>query len=74
MTIEEAYQTYGHLVYVTTEGDSLLWLCRRFYGSDLGYYRRILEVLNPRVNWLHLPVGVVIEYLPAEVVESNRLY
>lgn len=60
MTIEEAYQSYGYLTYVSSEGDSLLFVSRRLYGSDSSYYRRVLQVLNPRVDWLSLPGGVSI--------------
>lgn len=74
MTIEEAYQSYGHLTYRTSTGDSLVWVCRKIYGSDLGYYRKILTVLNPRIDWVALASGVDIVYLPVEVVVSNTLY
>lgn len=73
MTIEEAYQSYGYLTYVSSEGDSLLFVCRRLYGSDSSYYRRILLVLNPRVDWLSLPGGVSIVYLSPDVVSMNSL-
>lgn len=73
MTIEEAYQSYGYLTYVSSEGDNLLFACRRLYGSDSSYYRRILQVLNPRVDWLSLPGGVSIVYLSPEVVSMNSL-
>ena len=71
MTIEEAYQSYGYLTYVSSEGDSLLFVSRRLYGSDSSYYRRILLVLNPRVDWLSLPGGVSIVYLSPDVVSMN---
>lgn len=73
MTIEEAYQSYGYLTYVSGEGDNLLFVCRRLYGSDSSYYRRILLVLNPRVDWLSLPGGVSIVYLSPDVVSMNSL-
>ena len=73
MTIEEAYQSYGYLTYVSSEGDSLLFVSRRLYGSDSSYYRRILQVLNPRVDWLSLPGGVSIVYLSPDVVSMNFL-
>jgi hypothetical protein len=73
MTIEEAYQSYGYLTYVSSEGDSLLFVSRRLYGSDSSYYRRVLQVLNPRVDWLSLPGGVSIVYLSPEVVSMNSL-
>jgi hypothetical protein len=73
MTIEEAYQSYGYLTYVSSEGDSLLFVSRRLYGSDSSYYRRILQVLNPRVDWLSLPGGVSIVYLSPDVVSMNSL-
>lgn len=73
MTIEEAYQSYGYLTYVSSEGDSLLFVSRRLYGSDSSYYRRILQVLNPRVGWLSLPGGVSIVYLSPDVVSMNSL-
>ncbi len=73
MTIEEAYQSYGYLTYVSSEGDSLLFVSRRLYGSDSSYYRRILLVLNPRVDWLSLPGGVSIVYLSPDVVSMNSL-
>ena len=73
MTIEEAYQSYGYLTYVSSEGDNLLFVSRRLYGSDSSYYRRILLVLNPRVDWLSLPGGVSIVYLSPEVVSMNSL-
>lgn len=73
MTIEEAYQSYGYLTYVSSEGDSLLFVCRRLYGSDSSYYRRVLQVLNPRVDWLSLPGGVSIVYLSPDVVSMNSL-
>lgn len=74
MTIEEAYQQYGYLVYEASEGDSLLWVCRQLYGSDASYYRRVLRVLNPGVNWLCLSVGQRIEYLSSDVVSANELF
>lgn len=73
MTIEEAYQSYGYLTYVSSEGDNLLFVCRHLYGSDSSYYRRILLVLNPRVDWLSLPGGVSIVYLSPDVVSMNSL-
>lgn len=73
MTIEEAYQSYGYLTYVSSEGDNLLFVSRRLYGSDSSYYRRILLVLNPRVDWLSLPGGVSIVYLSPDVVSMNSL-
>ena len=73
MTIEEAYQSYGYLTYVSSDGDSLLFVSRRLYGSDSSYYRRILQVLNPRVDWLSLPGGVSIVYLSPDVVSMNSL-
>lgn len=73
MTIEEAYQSYGYLTYVSSEGDSLLFVSRRLYGSASSYYRRILQVLNPRVDWLSLPGGVSIVYLSPDVVSMNSL-
>nr|DAT13699.1 MAG TPA: hypothetical protein [Herelleviridae sp.] len=73
MTIEEAYQSYGYLTYVSSEGDSLLFVSRRLYGSDSSYYRRILQVLNPRVDWLSLPGGVSVVYLSPDVVSMNSL-
>lgn len=73
MTIEEAYQSYGYLTYVSSEGDSLLFVSRRLYGSDSSYYRRILQVLNPRVAWLSLPGGVSVVYLSPDVVSMNSL-
>lgn len=73
MTIEEAYQSYGYLTYVSSDGDHLLFVCRRLYGSDSSYYRRILLVLNPRVDWLSLPGGVSIVYLSPDVVSMNSL-
>lgn len=73
MTIEEAYQSYGYLTYVSSAGDSLLFVSRRLYGSDSSYYRRILQVLNPRVDWLSLPGGVSIVYLSPDVVSMNSL-
>lgn len=73
MTIEEAYQSYGYLTYVSSEGDSLLFVSRRLYGSDSSYYRRVLQVLNPRVDWLSLPGGVSIVYLSPDVVSMNSL-
>lgn len=73
MTIEEAYQSYGYLTYVSSEGDNLLFVSRRLYGSDSSYYRRILLVLNPRVDWLSLPGGVSIVYLRPDVVSMNSL-
>lgn len=73
MTIEEAYQSYGYLTYVSSEGDSLLFVSRRLYGSDSSYYRRVLQVLNPRVDWLSLPGGVSIVYLSPDVVSMNFL-
>lgn len=73
MTIEEAYQSYGYLTYVSSEGDNLLFVSRRLYGSDSSYYRRILLVLNPRVDWLSLRGGVSIVYLSPDVVSMNSL-
>ena len=73
MTIEEAYQSYGYLTYVSSDGDSLLFVSRRLYGSDSSYYRRVLQVLNPRVDWLSLPGGVSIVYLSPDVVSMNSL-
>lgn len=73
MTIEEAYQSYGYLTYVSSEGDSLLFVSRRLYGSDSSYYRRLLQVLNPRVDWLSLPGGVSVVYLSPDVVSMNSL-
>lgn len=73
MTIEEAYQSYGYLTYVSSDGDNLLFVCRRLYGSASSYYRRILFVLNPRVDWLSLPGGVSIVYLSPDVVSMNSL-
>lgn len=73
MTIEEAYQSYGYLTYVSSDGDDLLFVCRCLYGSDSSYYRRILLVLNPRVDWLSLPGGVSIVYLSPDVVSMNSL-
>lgn len=74
MTIEEARNAYGTHTYVTSEGDSLIWICRRLYGSDSSTHRRVLEVLNPRLDWAQLPQGVELSYLSADVVLQNRLY
>ena len=74
MTIEEARNTYGVLTYTTSEGDSLVWICRRLYGSDATVYRRIMEVLNPRLDWPQLPQGVELSYLSPDVVSQTALY
>ena len=73
MTIEEAYQSYGSLTYETSVGCNLLCLCRELYGSDSSYYRRILMVLNPRINWLSIPSGVSISYLSPDIVSGLSL-
>ena len=43
------------------------------YGSDDPVYYNILQVLNPRFNWVSTPVGVPIRYLDASVI-SQYLY
>lgn len=74
MTIEEAQQAYGYQEYRVSEGDTLLRVCRLVYGSDATLYRRILEVLNPRIDWLGLSIGTVVRYLPPSVVGQQALY
>lgn len=74
MTIEEARNTYGVQVYIASEGDSLIWVCRRLYGQDAPTYRRILQVLNPRLDWAQLPQGAELSYLSPDVVSQNQLY
>lgn len=73
MTVEEAYQSFGSKRYITSEGDNLANLVRVIYNSDDDQYLRILEVLNPRVNWTSIPAGTPIQYLDPSVV-TNYLY
>lgn len=73
MTVEEAYQSFGSKTYVTSEGENILFLVRKLYASDSDVYYNILKVLNPRVNWLSIPVGTTIQYLDPTVV-TQYLY
>ena len=70
MTVKEAYQSYGSKRYITSEGENLAYIVRIIYNSDDDRYLRILEVLNPRVNWTSIPAGVSIQYLDPSVVNS----
>lgn len=73
MTIEECYQTYGHSVYVASGGESLLWVCRRLYGSDGSLYRRVLRVLNGGLNWRCLGVGDRVAYVSGESLSMGSV-
>lgn len=71
MTVEEAYQSYGVKKYIASEGDNIAFIVRKIYNSDSDQYLRILEVLNPRVNWISVPGGTQIEYLdPTAITET----
>lgn len=71
MTVEEAYQSYGVKKYIASEGDNIAFIVRKIYNSDSAQYLRILEVLNPRVNWISVPGGTQIEYLdPTAITET----
>lgn len=70
MTVEEAYQQYGAKTHIVSEGENIVFLTRRLYNSDNDNYVNILKVLNPRVNWLSMPAGTVIQYLDPDVVNS----
>lgn len=71
MTVEEAYQSYGAKVYVTSEGDSLPFLTRIIYKSDSDMWMNVLQVLNPHVNWLSLGAGEPILYLDASMINEE---
>lgn len=73
MTVEEAYQTYGARRYIASQGETLPFIVRQIYSSDSDQYLHILKVLNPRVNWLSLPAGTVLEYIDPSVI-SQTLY
>ena len=71
MTVEEAYQSFGAKKYTASEGDNIAFLVRKIYNSDSDQYLRILEVLNPRVNWTSISGGTEIEYLdPTAITET----
>lgn len=71
MTVEEAYQSFGAKVYTTSEGENIVFVVRKLYNSDDDQYLRILEVLNPRINWTSIPAGTQIQYLdPSAIVET----
>ncbi len=73
MTVEEAYQQFGGKSYIATEGDNIIFLARKIYSSDEDVYQNVLKVLNPRVNWIHIPVGTEILYLDSSVI-TQYLY
>lgn len=73
MTIEEAYQTYGARTYIASQGETLPFIVRQIYASDSDQYVHILKVLNPRVNWIAVPAGTVIEYIDPTMI-TQRLY
>lgn len=63
MTIEEAKTSYGVKEYQTSVGDSLYSVCRAIYKSDDEKFRKVLRVLNPKVQWMSIGSGTVLEYL-----------
>lgn len=71
MTIEEAAQSYGLKRTTALVDDSIVFMVRRIYNGDSSLYFRILRVLNPRVNWLQVPAGTSIYYLPEEAITSD---
>lgn len=71
MTIEEAAQSYGLKKTTALVDDSIVFMVRRIYNGDSSLYFRILRVLNPRVNWLQVPAGTAIYYLPEEAITSD---
>lgn len=72
-TVEEFSQRFGCKNYYSTDGDTLPYIVRKIYNSDSDNYINILKVLNPRVNWSSLKVGVTIKYLDPSVV-TEELY
>lgn len=73
MTVEEAAQSYGVRIYTVSQDANLAWVVRQIYDSDGDKYLRILQVLNPRVNWIALPAGTQLSYIDKTVV-SGILY
>lgn len=71
MTVEECFQINGAKVTQTVVEDNLLMLARRLYNDDGEMYKRILRVLNPRVNWLSIPAGVSISYIDPSVITET---
>lgn len=73
MTVEEAVQTFGTKTFTTSAGQNLAFLVRMIYGSDDGVFYNVLQVLNPRFNWMSTPVGVQLRYLDKSVI-TQYLY
>jgi len=64
--------------YVTKDGDTLDWLCWRYYGKQSGAVEAVLEA-NPNLADLGLtfPAGIVIELselAPSEDDQPVRLW
>lgn len=71
MTVEEAAQAYGTRIYTVSQNANLAWVVRQVYESDDDQYLLILQVLNPRVNWVAIPAGTQIRFIDKSMLRKT---
>lgn len=73
MSINEYKQLFGTKKYVTSTGDTLPFIARKFYKEVSYKCLSILVMLNSRIDWDNLEAGVTIEY-PEDISDINVVW
>lgn len=68
------YNEFKLSEYRAVEGDDLMRILYRLYGSNDSKYIRGLYAVNSRCDWDYIKANEVVYYVPKNVIDSKNLF